>query len=94
MPTLYVSWYGGVQHGIAKEPLSTSVVTTSGTSAKTAVAPAGASLAIVEGDAAHYVNVGPEPSVTAASTNGGYVGSGKERPIAINPGDAVAAITV
>jgi hypothetical protein len=94
MATLYVSWVGGVQFGVAKEPIAAVTVTTSGTTAKSSVAPAGAAIAVIVSDAAHYVNTGPEASVTAAATNSMYVPANAERHIAINPGDAVAAITV
>lgn len=95
MATMYVSYLGGVQYGVAKEPLSAVTITTSGTTAKTAAAaPAGAAIAVVISDAAHYVNTGPQASVTAAASNGMYVPANVERHIAINAGDGVAAITV
>lgn len=94
MATLYVSWYGTIDDGIAETPISTSVVTTSAVSAKTSAAPANAKFCIVEGDAAHYVAVGAQASVTAAASSGVYVGANSPRPIGIKAGDGVAAITV
>lgn len=95
MATMYVSYLGGVQFGVAKDPISATTITTSGSTAKTsAAAPASACIAVVVSDAAHYVNVGPQASVTAAASNGMYVPANVERHIAINPGDGVAAITV
>lgn len=93
MATLYVSWLGGAQYGVAKEPIGSTTVTTSGTSAKTA-ASSGAGIAVVVSDAAHYVNVGPVTDLVASAANGMYVPANAERHIALNPGDAVAAITV
>lgn len=95
MATMYVSYLGGVQFGVAKEPISATTITTSGTTAKTgSAAPDAASIAIVISDAAHYVNTGPQASVTAAASNGIYVPANVERHFAINPGDGIAAITV
>lgn len=95
MATMYVSYLGGVQYGVAREPLATVTITTSGTTAKTAAAaPAGAAIAVVFSDAPHYVNTGPQAGVEAADTSGMFVPANVERHIAINPGDGVAAITV
>lgn len=47
MATLYVSYLSGVQFGVAKDPLAAVTVTTSGSTAKTAVAaPDGAAIAV------------------------------------------------
>lgn len=95
MATMYVSYLGGVQFGVAKDPVSATTITTSGTTAKTgAAAPADAMIAVVVSDTAHYVNTGPQATVEAAASNGMYVPANVERHIAINPGDGVAAITV
>lgn len=95
MPTMYVSYLGGVQNLVGKEPISATTITTSGTTAKTAAAaPAEAAIAVIVSDTAHYVNVGPQASVTAAASNGMYVPANVERHLAINPGDGVAAITI
>lgn len=95
MATLYVSYLGGVQYMVAKDPCGAVTVTTSGVTAKTAAAaPAEAAIAIVVSDAAHYVNTGPQASVTATAANGIYVPANVERHFAINPGDGIAAITV
>lgn len=95
MATMYVSYLGGVQYMVAKEPIAAVTITTSGTTAKTAAAaPPGAAIAVIVSDAAHYVNTGPQASVTAAATNSMYVPANVERHFAINPGDGVAAITV
>ncbi len=94
MPTMYVSWIGGVESQVASTPISSNTLTTSAVSVKTSTAPANATMAVVFGDAPHYVAVGPQASVTAASTSGIFVPANFERHIAINPGDAVAARTV
>lgn len=95
MATMYVSYLGGVQHGVAKEPIGSTTITTSGTSAKTGSAPpSGTAIAVVVSDAAHYVNVGTFASVTAAASTGMYVPANVERHLSINPGEGVAAITV
>lgn len=95
MATLYVSYLGGVQDMVGKEPISVVTITTSGTTAKTAAAaPAEASIAVIWSDAAHIVNTGPQASVTAAATSGMLVPANTERHLKINPGDGVAAITV
>jgi uncharacterized RmlC-like cupin family protein len=95
MATLYVSYLGGVQNMVGKEPCGSTTVTTSGATAKTsAAAPAEAAIAVVISDAAHYVNVGPQASVEASAANGMYVPANVERHLAINAGDGVAAITV
>jgi hypothetical protein len=95
MATLYVSYIGGVQDMVAKDPISTVTVTTSGSTAKTAAAaPDEAKIAVIFSDAAHYVNTGAQASVTAAASNGIYVPANTERHLRINPGDGIAAITV
>lgn len=95
MATMYVSFLGGVQYGVAKGPISATTITTSGTSAKTAAAaPEEAAIAVVFSDTAHYVNTGPQASVTAAASNGIYVPANIERHLTINAGDGIAAITV
>ena len=93
MATLYVSYVGGVQYGVAKSPMGTDTIATSGTSAKSD-ANTGASVAVVFSDAAHYVAVGPAASVVASAANGIYVPANVQRELALNPGDEVAAITV
>lgn len=94
MPTAFCSFYGGSTLGVATDPISTQAITTSGTTAKTATAaPDGASIVGVIGDAAHYVNVGPQATVTAAQTAGVYVPANVERLIFVPPGYGVAAIT-
>lgn len=93
MATLYVSYLGGVEYSVAKNPMGTTTITTSGTSAKSS-ANKGASIAIVHSDAAHYVAIGPSASVTASAANGTYVPANTEREFALKFGDEVAAITV
>jgi hypothetical protein len=94
MATLFISFIGGVENGVASKVLGSATVTTSGTSAKTATAaPTGASIAIVVSDAAHYVAFGPQATVTAAAANGIYVPANIERHVAINAGNGIAAIT-
>ena len=95
MATLYVSYLGGVQYMVGKDPMGADPITTSGATAKTAAAaPDGATIAVIISDAAHYVNTGPQASVTASAANGMYVPANVERHLAINLGDGVAAITV
>lgn len=95
MATMYVSYLGGAHLGVAREPISTVTITTSGSTAKTeAAAPSDVAIVVIFSDAAHYVNVGPHDTVTAAASSGMYVPAGCTREIAINPGDGVAAITV
>jgi hypothetical protein len=94
MATLYVSWYGVIDDGIAETPISTSVLDTSAVSAKTSTAPANAKFCIVTSDTAHYVAVGPQATVTASVSTGAYLPANGERPIGISSGDAVAAVTV
>ena len=95
MPTVFVSYVAGVQNMIAKEPCGAVTITTSATSAKTAsAAPAEAAIAVIVSDAAHYVNTGPQATVTASAANGMYVPANAERHLVINAGDGVAAITV
>jgi hypothetical protein len=97
MPTLRVSYYGSVADGVAANPLSTEVITTSGISAKTANgAPLAARIAIISGDANHWVTIGHQSSVDAT---GGpavcvFVPANTERPIRLLArGRGVAAIT-
>ena len=94
MATMYVSYLGGALQGVASTPIGSTTITTSGSTAKTAVAaPAGARIVIVVSDAPHYVNVGPQATVTASAANSIYVPANAERHIIIEPGSGVAAIT-
>ena len=94
MPTVFCSFYGGSHMGVAHDPISSQAITTSGTTAKTATAaPDGAQIVGLVGDAAHYVNIGPQATVTVTAATGVYVPSGAERLITIPPGYGVAAIT-
>lgn len=95
MATMYVSYLGGAQFGVTKAPLGTVTITTSGVTAKTAAAaPAGAAIAVIRSDVAHYVATGAHDTVTAAAANGLYVAANETRELVLNPGDGVAAITV
>ena len=95
MPTVFCSFYGGSHMGVRYDPIAPASITTSGTTAKTASgAPDGAQIVGVEGDAAHYVNIGPHATVVASSTQGVYVPANTERLFTIPPGYGVAAITV
>lgn len=95
MATMYVSYYGGSFMGVAHDPIGSTTITTSGATAKTdAAAPDGAQIVGVISDAAHYVNIGAQASVTATAANGVYVPANQERLITISPGSGVAAITV
>lgn len=95
MPTVYCSFYGGSHLGARYDPISPAVITTSIVTAKTASgAPDGAQIVGIEGDAAHYVNIGPQATVEASTTQGVYVPANTERLFAIPPGYGVAAITV
>ena len=95
MATLYVSYLGGVDYSVAKNPLGSATITTSGTTARAAGnATRSAAIAVVTSDAAHYVSVGPADSVTASAATGLYVGANQQREIALGLGEDVAAITV
>lgn len=95
MANLYVSLVGGVQYSVAKNPAGTATLTTSGTSTKTTLnANKQASVAVVYGDAAHYVTTGPSATVTASAANSIYVPANTARELALGPGEEVAAITV
>lgn len=93
MADLRVSYIGGVESGVAKEPMGSQTVTTSGVSAKSNTNP-GAGIAVVFSDTAHWINTGPAASVTATATNGMFLPANVERHLALNVGDEVAAITV
>jgi hypothetical protein len=93
MASLYVSFYGGVDYGVASRPSGSEVVTTSGTSAKTSGNDGGV-VASVFSDAAHYVNVGPSASVTAAAGTSAYVPANTLVWLKLTQGDEIAAITV
>lgn len=93
MATLYVSYFSGVQSGVGKGPAGTDVVTTSGTSAKSADND-GAVVVSVFSDSAHYVTTGPSATVTATAANGAYLPANTMLWLSINSGDEVAAITV
>ena len=93
MADLRVSYIGGVESGVAKEPMGSQTVTTSGTSAKSNTNP-GAGIVVVFSDAAHWINIGPAASVTATATNGMYLPANVERHLALGAGEEVAAITV
>lgn len=93
MANMYVSYLGGVAYGVAKEPIGSEIVVTSGTTAKTAAAAPGAIIAVIFSDTAHYVNTGAFSTVTASAATGIYVPANVERHIALNFGDGVAAIT-
>ena len=96
MSTMFVSYVGGVQHGVATGPISATTIDTGTTTQKTATAaPSGAQIAIVfSPDAAHYVATGPQATVEASAARGIYVPANTERHLAIGPGVGVAAITV
>lgn len=91
MATLYVSWIGGVSNNCAREPIKSETVTTSGTSAQSGANPSGAIVQLFS-DAAHYVDVGSDPTATAA--NGVYVPASTLYHIAVPDGVKIAAITV
>lgn len=95
MATLYVSYFGSVQKGVAGDPVKTETVTTSGTSAATAAIPKSALVAAVHSDAAHYVTIG-EGTPTAAITNGFYLPANVTREFIVPPNVTVkiAAVTV
>lgn len=91
MATLYVSWIGGVVSNCAQEPVKSETVTTSGTSAQSGANPAGAVVQLFS-DAAHYVDVGSDPTATAA--NGVYVPANQVYHLSVPNGAKIAAITV
>jgi len=94
MSTLRVSYFGGVQHGVAKEPMGAQTLSTSTTSARTNTNPGASVVILFSSTANHWVNTGPAASVEATATNGFFLPQNTERPIAINPGEEIAAITV
>lgn len=92
MADLRVSYIGGVEKGVAKEPMASQTVTTSATSARSTANP-GAGIAVVFSDTAHWINTGPAATVTATATNGMFLPANVERHLALNLGEEVAAIT-
>lgn len=91
MATLYVSWLGGVVGPIGREPIKSETVTTSGTSAASSTNN-DASVVQLFSDAAHYVDVGANPTATA--TNGTYVPANTLYWLSVPAGVKIAAITV
>lgn len=71
MATLYISYYGSVENHVSGDPLFVDVVTTSITSAQGTANTAGAVVASLFSDTAHYYATGDNP--TAAVTNGAYL---------------------
>ncbi len=83
MATLIISYFGEVADECASTPISSETVTTSGTSAASAVIPAGAKVAAFWSDAAHYVTVNTG-TPTATATNGFYLPASTTREIRVN----------
>lgn len=70
MATLYVSYYGSVDKGVAGDPIKSEAITTSAASAASGAIPDGALIACVSSDASHYVTIGTG-TPTASAANGG-----------------------
>lgn len=71
MANLIISYYAGVENGCASTPLRSETIVTSITSAQGAANTAGAAVASLFSDTAHYFTTGDNP--TAAATNGAYL---------------------
>lgn len=68
MASLIISYYGGVSNQCASSPILSETVTTSGTSAQSAANTAGAAVASLFSDAAHYFTIGDNPTAAAANS--------------------------
>lgn len=91
MASLYISYFGSVQHGVAADPVKSEVVTTSGTSAQSGVIPGGI-VAVLRSDAAHYVAIGADP--TAAEGAGSfYAPANADFAVRVMQGQKLAAVT-
>lgn len=100
MSTLHVAWIvtgpgdGSSPGGVVEKLISSEAVTTSGTSAKSAVRPAGATHALVTSiDANHYVT-GQGLSADASATFGVAVYTGDFMCFRVDAGEKIAAITI
>lgn len=82
MATLYISYFDNVDLGVAGFPISSTTVTTSGTSAASANIPVTADVAFVYSDAAHYVTISRDGETKAAAANNSfYLPAGVNMPI-------------
>jgi hypothetical protein len=72
MATLYISYYGGADKGVAVDPIGAEALTTSGTSATiSGVVPDGTGIIKFNSDAAHYIDLDIGTPVAAAGRVGG-----------------------
>jgi hypothetical protein len=69
MATLYVSYFGAVDKGVAGDPIKSETITTSGVSAASGAIPDGAIVARFVSDASHYVTI-DTGTPTASAANG------------------------
>lgn len=100
MSTLHIAWIkasggnsGGDPSGFIRNLVSSELVTTSGTSAQSAAAPANADYAICTAvDANHYITEGAS-NPTAASTNSVVAMTGGFHVLRVQPGQKIAAKT-
>lgn len=72
MADLIISYFDSVDKGVAGTPLKSETVTTSGTSAASAVIPTNSDVCCVYSAAAHYVTIG-NGTPTAAASNSFYL---------------------
>lgn len=85
---LNISYFAGTQYGVAKGPMGHESLTT-GASNAAATGNPDASVVGLYSDAAHYVAI----SETATATSGMYLPAGQTFFLALDPGQAVNAIT-
>lgn len=97
MPTLYVSYFGAVDAQVAGDPISSTTITTSASSAATSlVVPDATKVVQVVGDASHYVAVGAD-TPTASAANGAVQFANNALWLRVEPKGAslrIAAVTV
>ena len=97
MATLYISYFGDVADECASTPISSETVTTSTTSAASGAIPAGAKVAAIVSDTAHYVTINTG-TPTAAITNSFYLPANTMRELRVNKevtaSKKIAAITL
>jgi len=77
MATFFISYFGTVDKGVAGDPIKAETVTTSATSARSAVIPSGAVIAKIQSDTAHYVTIGDDPAATQAGAGMAFAAAGE-----------------
>lgn len=92
MATLFISYFGTVDKGVAGDPVASETVTTSTTSAQSAAVPKFALVAKIVSDTAHYIAQGANPTATA--TNGAYLSANDPLWLRCTNGYKFAAITL